>query len=138
MPKRKNKFILDTNIWISFIGGNNLAILADLILSNDLIIYASPHLTNELREVLAYPRIFKRLKQPIDAYIEVHLALVTVFPTKPLYTDSPDVKDNFLFDLALQSKVPRVVTGDKKILAVKDVKGVEFISLAEFKRIALG
>ena len=133
MPKRKNKIILDTNVWISYFTTQRAATLVEWVVNNSLAVYSSPFLIAELIEVLSRPKFTKYLTSTVDEYIDLHLGLVTVFPTTPIYMKSPDVKDNFLFDLALQANVPTIVTGDKKLLAVQDVKGVNFISLSAFK-----
>lgn len=51
--------------------------------------------------------------------------------TRKQFIGSPDIDDDYLFDLAQQSKTKYLVTGDKKLLAFK-TDFVQTISLAEF------
>lgn len=69
---------------------------------------------------------------PIERYINFHLQLVTFVSIKKVFTESPDPKDNFLYDLAFQTKSRLLVTGDRKLLLF-EVNDLETISLAAFK-----
>ncbi len=55
MPK--NKSILDTNIWVSYIIKSKFEELVKLIIDNDLEIYTSQELIAELYEVLNRPKL---------------------------------------------------------------------------------
>ena len=52
--KKLKRFVLDTNIWISYVINGELEWLAHYIVQNRLIIYASPMLLAEIRKVLQY------------------------------------------------------------------------------------
>ncbi len=52
-----------------------------------------------------------------------------------IFKDSPDIKDNYLFDLALQYNATYLITGDKKLLAMEAVENVQVVSLANFKEL---
>lgn len=51
----------------------------------------------------------------------------------PRFDGSPDPKDNYLFDLAIQYDATQLDTGEKRLLEMKKAGGVIIISLAEFK-----
>lgn len=75
----------------------------------------------------------KYLKAPIEDYIDIYSDLTQPFEIDLIFKNSPDPKDNYLFDLALQSKSVYLITGDKKLLAMETVEHVQVISLADFK-----
>lgn len=41
--------------------------------------------------------------------------------------------DNFLFDLAIQHQATHLVTGEKRLLALKELEEVQIIKLIELK-----
>jgi len=80
----------------------------------DLIVYVNDELLNELER-----NIFKMLLYDganTTMVIRSIMEFVTYFETIPTYLNSPDPKDNFLFDLALQTKSEVIVTKEKVLL----------------------
>lgn len=126
--------VLDTNIWISyFMAGNHVA-LVNIIFNNNLNVYTNDILIDELENVLNRPKIRRFLNVGINELIAFHIELCIFHQTKPLYNLSPDPNDNFLFDLAIQTKSKYVVTGDKMILAQKPTN-FQFISKSNFEKL---
>jgi len=130
-----NKVIFDTNIWVSYFIKGKFDELVNLVIDDEMIVYSSKELIEELTEVLSRKKFSKYLSLPINEYIDFHKELVTIINTKPNYKDSPDPKDNFLFDLAIQSASKYIVTGDKILLALSEVEKVRLISLSAFKQL---
>ncbi|HYV93574.1 MAG TPA: putative toxin-antitoxin system toxin component, PIN family [Chitinophagales bacterium] len=131
----EKKFILDTNIWISYIVTDTLGELIESIVLKELTIYADRHLMNEIKNVLLRPKYKKYLKAPVSQFIEVIELGVTMVNTQPRVSHLPDPKDNFLIALARASQTINVVTGDKALLALSVYEGVEFVSLADFRKL---
>lgn len=126
--------VLDTNIWVSyFMAGQHLS-LVNIIYNNNLHVFTNSTLIAELQDVLNRPKIKKYLKVPISELINFHHELCILHKTKTEYLKSPDPKDNFLFDLAKQTRSKYVVTGDKTILAQKPA-GFSFISKTKFEKL---
>lgn len=126
------KIILDTNVWISiFLRKNNLRFL-EFVIDHELILIADDHLRNELLNVISrrkFSSVFTA-QNLIDA-MEFFDSLTTFIITKKEFFGSPDVNDDFLFDLAVQSKTKIIVSGDKKLIDFKNEK-VTVISFKEF------
>lgn len=126
------KIILDTNIWISiFLRKNNLRFL-EFVIEHEFILIADDHLRNELLNVISrrkFSSVFTA-QNLIDA-MEFFDSLTTFIITKKEFFGSPDVKDDFLFDLVVQSKTKIIVSGDKKLIDFKNEK-VTVISFKEF------
>jgi len=55
--KKLKRFVLDTNVWISYAINGELEWLTRYIVQNKLLIYASPLLLSEIRKVLQYARV---------------------------------------------------------------------------------
>ena len=127
----EKKVILDPNIWISiFLGKKNLTFL-EFIFKNDLTLIADNNLRNELLDVISrkkFSAIFSA--QDIVDAMDFFDSLSTFILTNPKFFGSPDLKDDFLFDLAFQSNTEIIVSGDKKLLEYK-IEKVSVISLAK-------
>jgi len=106
--------------------------LVNVIYKNDLNIFTNNTLIAELEDVLNRPKIKKHIKIPVRELIDFHRELCIFHKTEPIYNGSPDPKDNFLFDLAIQTNSMYVVTGDKIILAQKS-SIFKFITKLEFE-----
>ena len=130
-----NRFILDTNIWISYFLNGTLDHFFNQALKKKLKIFTSDALIDELKEVIERRKISKYLIAPSKEYIDFHKNSCTrIKHVKTFYQGLPDADDNFLIDLALEAKASFIVTGDKKLLEVKRVLGVQFISLNSFEK----
>ncbi|QQS30547.1 MAG: putative toxin-antitoxin system toxin component, PIN family [Sphingobacteriales bacterium] len=115
------KVVFDTNIWVSYIIKARLTDLTRLILDNDLTIYRSEKLTQELTEVISRKKFSGYLSLPIINYISFYKSLTKNIKPKIVYGNSPDPNDNFLFELAIAAKATHIVTGDKILSALGTV-----------------
>lgn len=60
MPsQRRNKVIIDTDLWISFLIGKELQILKDLIVTERIALVTSDQLIEELKIVTSRPKLQK-------------------------------------------------------------------------------
>ena len=57
-----NRYVIDSNVYVSFIINRKLHKLAEIILFNDLAVYRCAELDAELKEVLGRPHIKNTLK----------------------------------------------------------------------------
>ncbi len=125
--------VLDTNIWISYFMVAQHVALVNRIYNNNLNVYTNNILIAELENVLTRPKINKYLKIQIGELVNFHRELCIFHKTKSIYKNSPDFNDNFLFDLAIQTRSNYVVTGDKLLLTQKIVD-FTFISKTKFEK----
>jgi uncharacterized protein len=126
------RVIFDTNVWVSYFIGGRFEEITHLIFDHDLIVLTSPELITELSEVLTRKKFVKYLTLPIIEYIDFHIELTEQVETVPSYTQSPDPKDNFLFDLAIQHQAAYLVTGDRKLQAMDRVDRTDVVSPSAF------
>jgi putative PIN family toxin of toxin-antitoxin system len=56
---RVNRFVLDANIWVSYLITEMEKHLVDMIADNDLTVFRCDELLAEVARVLRYPRLIK-------------------------------------------------------------------------------
>jgi putative PIN family toxin of toxin-antitoxin system len=54
---RVNRFVLDANIWVSYLITETEQTLIDIIADNDLTVFRCDELLTEIERVLQYPRL---------------------------------------------------------------------------------
>lgn len=93
---------------------------------------ANEHLRNEILDVISREK-FKTIfsAQDIVEGMNFFDKICEFVSTKKEFKGSPDINDDFLFDLALQSNTSIIVTGDKKLLSF-EVKNIRIITFSEF------
>jgi putative PIN family toxin of toxin-antitoxin system len=131
--RTQTSVVLDTNIWVSYIISGNLRELSAQILTYQLQVFVCKDLSDELEDVLYRQKIKKLLTSPVSDYLRFIQKLTTNLDIRPIFKGAPDPQDNFLFDLALQSKSSFLVTGDKRLFAVS-VLSLSILTLSDFKK----
>ena len=130
----QNRYVLDTNIWISYFLNGQLLQFYEALSKNKIELFTSKFLVEEITEVIHRKKIAKYLASTPKVYIEFHKAICNKVDPPRLFTGLPDSDDNFLIDLAIQAQAPRIVTGDKKLLTVLRVGEVHFVSMNFFNK----
>lgn len=104
----------------------------DMVVHHNLNFISDENLRNELIDVISRKKISKTFSvQDIVDAIDFFDTVSTFVPTEKIFSGSPDIKDDYLFDLANQSETKIIVTGDKKLLDFK-TGDISMISLADF------
>ncbi len=132
---QKNSAVLDANIWISYFISRKIDELIYLVHRKKIILYRSNRLTSELTDVLSRPKFKGKLPLSVEEYLNIYQRITVWVNTKSEFTTCPDEKDNYLFDLAIQSKSKYLVSGDKVVLATPVKPPLQIITLADFKKI---
>ena len=124
--------VFDTNILVSalvFPGGRGEAALARTVAEHDELILSKPIL-DETLGVLA--RKFARDAEEL-ARIAVFLSELgkTVRPRRQvdILKDAPD---NRVLECAVAGRADAIVTGDKALLALREYRGVQIVTLRDF------
>jgi len=131
---QKEVFILDSNIWISYVITRRLNTLVTLIHDNQLTVLTSQHLIAEIQEVLSRPKFKKYLKHSdIKELIAIHLKLCRFVDTDETTNQLTDPKDNFLLNLYNKGKATVLVSGDKELLNEASELNYRVMSLKEFE-----
>jgi putative PIN family toxin of toxin-antitoxin system len=127
-------FILDSNIWISYVITRQLQTLVAMIHNHKLTVLTSEQLVTEIREVLSRPKFKKYMKHSdIKEVITLHLKLCRFVGTEETTNQLSDAKDNFLLNLYNEGKATILVSGDKELLREADELNYRVMTLREFE-----
>jgi len=129
---KPGRVVLDTNIWVSYIIGGQLDEIAHLILDNNIQVYSCRELEEELKDVLKRDKFKSLLQFEPGVYVDFIRNLTLPVSINRIFNECPDEKDNYLFDLAIQSESAYLITRDKLLLRL-NIKKLQIISLKAFK-----
>ena len=133
MSLKIKRIIIDTNLWISFLITNDFNKLDQFLDSDKYQIVFSEELFNEFLEVVhreKFNRYFNDLniKYLIET-INDKVLFVNVFSVVDVCRD---VKDNFLWSLAIDGDVDYLITGDNDLLTLKYFQKTSIITINDF------
>ena len=101
---RVNRFVLDTNILISYFITNNHQRIIDIIDLYEIDIFSCDELISELSKVLGYEHIKKyrlNVRKAVKLLKEITTDFQLTYPIKNYIPE--DVDDNYIIALALQT-----------------------------------
>jgi uncharacterized protein len=133
MKRKCRRVILDTNLWISFLISNSFNDIDNLIDSGKIVLIFSQESIEEFLLVAKRPKFkkyftdldIKELLLRFDLFGELVKVDAQIF-------DCRDFKDNFLLNLAFDSKADFLVTGDSDLLILKKIKKTRICTWIEF------
>lgn len=116
MHQEKDRIILDTNLWISFILTGNFSRLDKIINGDSSVLLFSIELLEELTEVANRPK-FRKYFPTEDLIsllyqIEKNSEFINVVSLVDICRDP---KDNFLLSLALDGQATHLISGDRDL-----------------------
>ena len=133
MPKQKDRVIIDTNIWISFLVSRNYSKLDKILGERQIILLYSQDLIDEFIEVAQRPK-FKRYFSSDD--LQTLLLTLTSRATFIEITSTIDIcddpKDNFLLALAKDGKATHLITGDDDLLRLQTFGKTSILTIAQY------
>jgi putative PIN family toxin of toxin-antitoxin system len=134
MPKsRPSKIIIDTNLWISFIISNKLSLLDSLIFSGKIRLIFSLELIKEIEATMAKPKLKKYfLSDGLVEMLTMFEPFINLVEVKSVVSVCRDPKDNFLLELAKDSKADYILTGDKDLLAIAKFGKTKIMTVTSF------
>ncbi len=129
--------VLDTNTIVSGIGWRGPPrVILDAAIRGDFILLTSLALIDEVRRVLAYPRLrtlpLARVQEvlallPLIAYI--------VEPKEKLTVIRQDPTDNRILECALAGDANHIISGDEHLLALKTFRGIPIMAATDFVKL---
>lgn len=133
MRKKKDRIIIDTNLWISFLLSKRTTGLDKLFLEQSITLIFSQELLDEFIEVARRPKLKKyfSLSDLEELLLEInsHAEFVSITSSINLCRDQ---KDNFLLSLAIDSNATYLLTGDKDLLVVNKIGKTKIITVSQF------
>jgi putative PIN family toxin of toxin-antitoxin system len=130
---RNKKVILDTNLWISFLISKRYSKLDDLLDSGKIIFIFSQESVEEFLTVVRRPK-FKNYfsDSDLNELIRLFNKYGKLVKVKSQLSLCRDTKDNFLLNLAVDSKAEYLITGDSDLLILKKVSRTQILTWKEF------
>ena len=114
----KIKLVIDTSVYITYAVYNKIYRLVNAIDTYNLEVFINDELITECENNI---RNFLKNKDVDTSALLDAIKEATIYrATQQVYKNSPDPKDNFLFDLALQTESEVIVTQEKVLLNFLD------------------
>ncbi len=128
------RVIFDTNIWISYLFNSNFHWLDEEIASGNIKLIFSDELFNEFIEVVNRPKIEKFIiPENFIKLITILDEVATFIKVTSRESICRDAKDNFLLDLARDSKADFLISGDTDLLELKNFSNCKILKIEDFK-----
>ena len=132
------KVLLDTNIWISgLLWGGNPRKIIQLAIAEQILLYSSKLLIDELQATLAYPKLQRRLKKLeitaeellVEVYRLIQLSQPILLSNIP---DLRDSKDKIVLETALSVPVQIIISGDEDLLVLGQFQNIPILTTKQF------
>lgn len=112
-----NIIVIDANVWIRFARSKDIAPIAMRLFKYKLIPVANQYLFAEIFDALTDNKWMT--EKQAEQIIALLRQICYVTTERTVYRISPDPKDNYLFDLAIQNNCPFIISDDTKLLAFR-------------------
>ena len=131
---KKQKIIIDTNLWISFLISKNFTFLEHLVETNKIELLYSNQLILEIDNVVNRPKFKKYFDaESVKLIYDLFKKNGTKIELKTDLQICRDPKDNFLLNLAVDGNADYLITDDKDLLILEKINNTKIITIADFK-----
>jgi len=128
------KIILDTNLWISFLITGNYDFIDKSIENKNIKLVFSEELIQEFLSVVARPKLKKYFTdKDVESILQTFNSYGIFIQVTSNIQLCRDSNDDFLLNLAVDSKSDFLVTGDKDLLEIKAIEGARIITIKELE-----
>jgi putative PIN family toxin of toxin-antitoxin system len=130
----EKKIVLDTHGWISLFYRGKLEKAIQVISDKHIVLISCNEQLKEFKDVhIKTPKISKMLTLSPDYYIRAIQSICEFFEAEKRFRLLPDYKDNYLVDLAHQTK-STLVSNDKDFRTLKKLRSpkITIITMREF------
>ena len=135
MPKLKDRVIIDTNLWISFLISKDYSKFDKIISEKQVTLLYSQDLIDEFIEVAQRPKFKKYFTtEDLQALLLSMSSRATFIEVASTVDTCSDSKDNFLLALAKDGKASHLITGDKDLLILKIFGRTKILTLTQYLR----
>lgn len=137
---RVNRYVLDANIWVSYLITNNEQFLTNIVIEHRITFYYCTELIIEIKRVLGYAHLTKyhiNIGNAINFIKQISVDFALAQPIKSYIPD--DENDDYIVALALQTNSGFITSGDKHILSQKSFletkyKKLKILTKTEFEK----
>jgi hypothetical protein len=132
--EKRNRIIIDTNLWVSFLLTKQFSFLDDLLENGKIQLIFSQELLDEFMEVINRPKLRRYFSDDnLELILETIEQYADFINVNSNISVCRDPKDNFLLSLAKDGLADYLITGDQDLLVIKRFEKTEIITIAEFK-----
>ena len=126
--------VLDTNVLVSGLGWPRSlpGRIVNWAVAGRFMLVTSEPLLDELRRVLAYPRLAGAIGEPGELVRLVSEVAVVVEPDREVTVIEHDPADNRVLEAAVAAQADCIVSGDADLLEIVSFEGVRIVSPREF------
>jgi uncharacterized protein len=133
MSERKDRVILDTNLWISFLINRDFSQLDRILSENSATLIFSDELLAEFLDVSRRPKLRKYFPENLVGELLERIHEKAEFVSVTSNVDiCRDIKDNFILALAADGHASHIVTGDKDLLVIKKFAKAKILMMTEY------
>ena len=133
MPRLKDRVIIDTNLWISFLLTGDYQKLDVILSERDIDLLFSQTLIDEFIDVANRPKFKKYFSSADLAELLLRVTERALFIEVTSTVDiCRDPKDNFLLALAKDGKATHLITGDNDLLSLKSFYKTKIVTLTSY------
>ena len=130
----KIRVVVDTNLWISSLIGRQLSSLREMLSYPRFELILTPQLYDEIIGVAQRPKLQKYFDADKIKQLSIWLQENTI--DIPIHSVPPrcrDPKDDYLLELAVQSKAIYLVSGDNDLLEYGQIEGCRIMTVKQFE-----
>ncbi len=129
---KKQKIVIDTNLWISFLISKKLSSFLFIIESKIILLYSN-QLINEIEKVVNRPKFVKYFDaESVGLIYELFENEGEKIEITSQIDTCRDLKDNFLLNLAVDGNADYLLTGDKDLLVLEIINKTKIITITDF------
>jgi putative PIN family toxin of toxin-antitoxin system len=126
------RVVLDTNVLVSGLGWSGPpAVILDAVRDGRVVLITSAPLLDELRRVLAYPKLAKVINDATRLADIIEASSVVVEPDRVLAIID-DESDNRVLEAAVTASAGYIVSGDADLLDLGSLDGISIVMAAQF------
>ncbi|MEO8147724.1 MAG: putative toxin-antitoxin system toxin component, PIN family [Bacteroidia bacterium] len=132
----ENTFVLDTNIWVSYIISGKIEHLVAVALTKQFTFLTCENLIEELEDVLNR----RKFRKYISTEYVIEAIIIHKKISKYFYIENPpsivrDKKDDYLIELCKVGNASFIVSEDKDIQVLLSKIPYKILSLSEFRKL---
>jgi putative PIN family toxin of toxin-antitoxin system len=112
-----HRIVLDANVWIKYARSRDIAPLLDRFVTYNFLPVVNNYLLSEIFDAVVENRWMSR--KSAEKLIGFIRKVAWLTAENAVYRLSPDPKDNYLFDLAVQNNCVFLITDDTELLGFR-------------------
>src|SRR3982750_2474103 len=108
------KIVIDANVWIKYARAKDIAPLLNRLLTYHLVPIVNSYLLSEVFDAIVENKWMH--ERGANMVIDFIMKIAITDIETSIYAISPDPKDNYLFDLAIQNNCAFIISDDNLLL----------------------